>query len=414
MPASVAPDPDRTVRWRVVEGGPVAPARDRAKAGAVAISPRRDAGHHAVGSGVLRRGERRLLQRLMLVGLIGLASFSLYHGITDPIIKLTQLYIFTDEHSLYSAVQALSIDHEYLLAAIVLIFSITMPTLKLVWLLVLSLLPERRLAALHRSLEWLESLGKWSMHDVLILSLTIVYLRASGLSEAVSMPGVRYFVVAVMVIMIAYGLIRGMARNASIALNGRASLLAPPPAAGLSMPRRILVGLLTLAASAALCYGVGTPVIELTKFWWWTDRHSILSAVQALYLEGEYFLSAVIFVFSVLFPVLKLSYLFAVCMVVTPRPDLQQRMLRRLEWLGKWSMMDVLVLALTVFYVNASQFAQAVALPGIYAFTASVFLTMLAYALVKSGFAGERQADEPRTIVVPERSEPAPELEHAA
>ncbi len=55
---------------------------------------------------------------------------------------------------------------------------------------------------------------------------------------------------------------------------------------------------------------------------------------------------------------------------------------KRIEWLGKWSMLDVLVLALLVFYAKSTQFADAVALPGIYFFAGSVILTMIAYSLV--------------------------------
>jgi uncharacterized paraquat-inducible protein A len=56
---------------------------------------------------------------------------------------------------------------------------------------------------------------------------------------------------------------------------------------------------------------------------------------------------------------------------------------KRIEWLGKWSMLDVLVLALLVFYAKSTQFADAVALPGIYFFAGSVMLTMVAYSLIK-------------------------------
>jgi paraquat-inducible protein A len=57
--------------------------------------------------------------------------------------------------------------------------------------------------------------------------------------------------------------------------------------------------------------------------------------------------------------------------------------LRRIAWLGKWSMLDVLVLALLIFYAKSTALSDAVALPGIYFFAGSVVLTMLAYGLVE-------------------------------
>jgi len=55
-------------------------------------------------------------------------------------------------------------------------------------------------------------------------------------------------------------------------------------------------------------------------------------------------------------------------------------------------MLDVLLLALVVFYAKATQFADATTLPGVYFFAASVFLTMIAYSLIeREDVAVERQ-----------------------
>jgi len=48
-------------------------------------------------------------------------------------------------------------------------------------------------------------------------------------------------------------------------------------------------------------------------------------------------------------------------------------------------LLDVLALALTIFYVKSSNLADAVTLPGIYFFTAAVVLTMIAHGWVKHG-----------------------------
>lgn len=324
-------------------------------------------------------------RRIVLTLLIVAAGVCLYLGITQPIIKLTQLYVFSDEHSLLTAVQALYADGELFLAAVVLVFSILMPTLKLGYLLVLACLPNRHLGDRHRTLQRLEWLGKWSMHDVLILSLTIVYLRAEGVSQAASMPGARYFAASVILIMIAYGWVRKAAREALPPPGERTMALLARPRQGLSAARRLLIGLLTVAGAVTLGLGILLPAIRLTKLYLWTDTHSILSAIWALFTDGEYFLATIIFLFSVLVPVLKLAYLLVVAILSVPQATASDRLLDRLEGLGKWSMMDVLVLALVIFYVNASAIADASALPGVYCFAASVLLTMTAYALATGG-----------------------------
>ena len=335
-------------------------------------------------------------RRIGLNVLIVAAGICLYLGITRPIIKLTQFYVFSDSHSLSSAVYALYLDGELFLGAVVLVFSILLPTVKLSYLFVLAALPEEKLRAQQRVLKRLESFGKWSMHDVLILAITIVYLKSSGLSKAASMPGARYFALSVILIMIAYGWIKRSARDirpgspSSPASGSRAMLCEP----SFSSARRFWITLMTLAAAVTLVLGITLPTIKLTKLYVWTDEHSIISAIWALFRDGELFLAVLIFLFSIVFPVLKLFYLIVVTTLATRRPLVRDRVFERLEWLGKWSMMDVLVLALIIFYVNASAVANADALPGIYFFTTSVFITMFAYALVKASLRARQLGPE--------------------
>ena len=322
-------------------------------------------------------------RRIALNIMIAAAAVFLYLGITQPIIQLTQLYVFDDAHSLASAVYALYLDGEYLLSGVVLVFSILLPTVKLCYLFVLAALPAEQLRAQQNILRRLESIGKWSMHDVLILSITIVYLKSSGISDATSQPGARYFAFSVILIMLSYGWIKRSARDA---LQGAADTTTTTTGGGLTEftpTRRFFVTFLTIAAAVCLVLGLVLSTIKLTKLYVWTDEHSVLSAIYALYQDGEVFLAAIVALFSVAFPALKLFYLIVVSNLQAARPQVRERVFQRLEWLGKWSMMDVLVLALIIFYVNASSLAEASALAGIYFFTASVFLTMIAYALVK-------------------------------
>lgn len=139
----------------------------------------------------------------------------------------------------------------------------------------------------------------------------------------------------------------------------------------------LAVGLLIVSASVCLFLGLTLPVIRLTRLYVWTDTFSIISVIWTLFREGEFWLSAVLFVFSILFPALKLLYLLALFAMPGTSRTKRMKNLNRLAWLGKWSMLDVLVMALVIFYVKSSGVADAVALPGIYFFAASVILTMI-------------------------------------
>ena len=324
---------------------------------------------------------RRFVLNLMIVA----AAVCLYHGVTEPIIKLTQLFVFSDTHSLATAVWALYIDGEWFLATIILVFSMLMPTAKLLYLLALGSLSPEHLRQRHGWLRRLEWFGKWSMHDVLILALSIVYLRVEGISKAVSMPGVRWFAAAVILIMLSYGWLKREARQGADGAERVRQRRLETAAAPASELCRFLFGLLIMTSAGLLIFGITLPAIQLTKLYLWTDRHSILSAVEALYVDKEYFLAGLIGLFSIIIPVCKLTFLLTVSTLSAKLPVNRERALERLESLGKWSMMDVLVLALMVFYVNASSLADAAALPGVYCYAGSVFLTMVAYAIAKNG-----------------------------
>jgi paraquat-inducible protein A len=167
--------------------------------------------------------------------------------------------------------------------------------------------------------------------------------------------------------------------------------------------RSFILGLLIVAATTCLVLGLTLPIVRLTRFYVWTDVHSFISIVTELYNGHEIMLALVICLFSVVFPFLKLLYLLALYSARHWNPERQGRFLRRMGWLGKWSMLDVLVLALVIFYAKSTKLADAVSMPGIYLFAAAVLLTMLAYAIVeyeieRSVTGNARSEDQPRAI----------------
>jgi paraquat-inducible protein A len=82
---------------------------------------------------------------------------------------------------------------------------------------------------------------------------------------------------------------------------------------------------------------------------------------------------------SVFFPFLKLFYLLTLITSHDMPADFRQKSIATMEWLGRYSMTDVMVLALMIFYVNSSGYTEARVLPGVYFFAASALMTMLAY-----------------------------------
>jgi len=143
--------------------------------------------------------------------------------------------------------------------------------------------------------------------------------------------------------------------------------------------RQAYTGLaLSLLAGAFLVHGLTAPSIEFNRFYFLTDRHSILSVIQGLWQEGETFLGAILALFSVAFPILKVITLATASLVMVMTGRIARQILHLSVILGRWSMLDVLVLALVVFYVKNSGIGDANTLPGIWFFAAAVVLTALA------------------------------------
>jgi paraquat-inducible protein A len=316
----------------------------------------------------MRLGGRRFLLSLAIIG----AAVCLALGISLPIIRLTKYVFWSTEHSLLSTVQVLIHDGQMFLGLTVLIFSIVLPVLKLLYLLLISTLPTAELVRHHRRLRALEWLGKWSMHDVLVLALTIFFIKAQGLYDAASLAGVYFFTAAVMLMILSYAWLRTEGLAAS-------PVQEPEPTGPIPAFRNFVLSFLIIVATVSFALGIILPSIRFTTIYVWTNEHSIGTIIWALWDSEEFFLCTVLFLFSVLFPFLKLLYLLTLVASPDIPPEFRKKSIATMEWLGRYSMTDVMVLALMIFYVNSSGYTEARVLPGIYFFAASALITMLAY-----------------------------------
>ena len=133
-----------------------------------------------------------------------------------------------------------------------------------------------------------------------------------------------------------------------------------------------------LASLGLLALGLNLPILSVHSFWIFTDRFSILDAVLRLVAEGEWVVAAAVAAFSIGFPLCKLAAGFALWRRLDAPAARRNRAIQRLEFVGRWAMLDVFVAALVVFSVKASAIADARTEPGLYLFLASVLLSMAA------------------------------------
>ena len=126
-------------------------------------------------------------------------------------------------------------------------------------------------------------------------------------------------------------------------------------------------------------------------------QFSLVGGIWHLFAERELFIGGVILLFSVVFPLAKLA---AIIRAVHLGPEASARHLKMVESLGKWSMVDVFVIASLVICFKGFPGGTHIQVQwGIYVFAVSVVLTMLATWAMKSsgrGTVGSRRKAEDR------------------
>ena len=132
------------------------------------------------------------------------------------------------------------------------------------------------------------------------------------------------------------------------------------------------------------------PIME-TRSLFGPQQDTIMSGVVYMWRNGSWVLASVVFIASIVVPLLKMLSLTVLLVSVqrhSSRQPLQRTKLYRfLELIGRWSMLDVYVVTILVALVQVQSLAVVRPGAGVIAFAAVVVLSMLA-----------TQAFEPRLI----------------
>ena len=139
---------------------------------------------------------------------------------------------------------------------------------------------------------------------------------------------------------------------------------------------------LVILASLLLGVGLVSPIVTLEKFVIVENTFSVISGILQLLQENQWFLFFVITGFSVVLPILKLHVLYRLVSNNTAGNERQRRYLHWMHLYGKWSMLDVFVVAVLVVAVKLGAIANVEMRFGLYAFAASILLTMFITARV--------------------------------
>ncbi len=148
-------------------------------------------------------------------------------------------------------------------------------------------------------------------------------------------------------------------------------------------PRRIEVPVLILTSFVLLLIALSLPLLTVEKMVLWKNEYSVIAGVHGLWEQGQYALATILFFFSIVFPLFKLAMLGFIWFIRLAERK-RQAVLHWLGILGKWSMLDVFVVAILIVLVKLGPLAKVQPQRGVYWFAAAIFLSMITSMYVDS------------------------------
>ncbi len=141
-----------------------------------------------------------------------------------------------------------------------------------------------------------------------------------------------------------------------------------------------IIAPLLFAATFSFALGITLPLIEIDRLWLFTEEPSLIAIVSGLWNTGDFTLSILIAVFSLGLPVLKL---LLVHLAAFGGSASASRLTGQIHSLARWSMLDVVLVAIVIFAAKTSGLATAISKPGLWFFALSVALTAAASSLAR-------------------------------
>jgi uncharacterized paraquat-inducible protein A len=124
-----------------------------------------------------------------------------------------------------------------------------------------------------------------------------------------------------------------------------------------------------------------TNFLEISMWFKATLNYDLPHMVLMMWQEDLYIISVLILFFSIIFPLFKIMIMFVVWF--GPRTFKRQKRLHELvRNLGKWSFMDIFVVALLLALTNKQAAISAVPQPGVYYFIVAILISMLTSELL--------------------------------
>lgn len=119
------------------------------------------------------------------------------------------------------------------------------------------------------------------------------------------------------------------------------------------------------------------PILKIERLGM-SSQSSVLGGILDLLQHGSWFIGSILLLFSIIFPLAKIILLLELSCLQLLGQRQKALTLRLMEHLGRWSMLDVMLLALLVMLVKLGNLVEFHLGPAVLAFVGCVTMSMLA------------------------------------
>ncbi len=144
-----------------------------------------------------------------------------------------------------------------------------------------------------------------------------------------------------------------------------------------------LKALLLVGASILFALGTTLPLMRLENFYVFSTDASLIEVILSLWGGEDKGLAILVALVSIVFPLTKIL-LIAVEEIACNQLTQSNALARLVPVLSKWSMMDVLLVAIVIFATKTSGLAQAFTQPGLWFYAGSSLAVVALSALGKA------------------------------
>ena len=121
------------------------------------------------------------------------------------------------------------------------------------------------------------------------------------------------------------------------------------------------------------------PLMRFETLYFFNKEPTLIQIVGNLATDGDWPLAAIVALVSILFPVIKLLVIFAEAIGLRTDGSTLSGLLPQL---ARWSLMDVLIVALVIVAAKTGGLVTALSQPGLWFYAASAVVSVLAHMLI--------------------------------